>query len=367
MNRRILLAVLAGAVLAACTTTPAASTAAPAAAKSVQVMAAVAPRTPVGVALTSTPWVIPTSSRHSAFPSVAQAPDGSLTMVWRGATDHVQSRDGTIRIASSRDLGRTWTGEYIVPVTGFTGRDLRDPSVSYVADQDGVHRYITFFTGSAGNPAEGAWVMRDQQPPVRIDPGFPYAAISAPVLKLPNGQLGVAFYAKKPGETVVTAWMGWSSDSGQTWSTNRILNDGVDHAEPVLVIRNGVVHLIARGGSDTLVMRSSTNSGASGSWNDPAVIVGACTGRPSAYVTAAGTMLVVCRGILNSLNAQVAYSLNGGQKWWWGPLILPAGGGAGMTYAAMTEVLPGVVHVVAGMEQVDGSAALSGAYLAEVV
>lgn len=321
-------------------------------------------RAPTSVVLTSKPVRIPTASRHSAFPSIAQAPDGTLTMVWRGGTDHADSRDGSIYRATSSNQGQTWTGVVRVPLP--VGHDYRDPSISYV----GGHEYLTFFTGANGtaeDAAQGAYVSRDGGPPVRIDPGYPRAAISAPVVQLPDGRLATAFYGWKAGESLDTAFMAWSSDLGSSWSTNRILNDGTPHPEPVLLIRNGVVHLLARGGGDTIVMRSSTNSGASGSWDSPHVIVGACTGRPSAIVTAAGTMVMVCRGILPSLNAQVAYSVNGGQKWWWGPTIQASAGGIGMTYAAMWEERPGTVVEVGGMEAADGSSSLAVAGLAESI
>lgn len=358
MSRRVFMAGLV--VLVGCTASTQAAPAAPA--KEIMVQQ-VDNRVPASVVLTSTPRLIPTATRHSAFPSIAQAPDGTLTMVWRGASNHEASRDGSIRWAYSTDQGQTWRGETVLK----SGQDFRDPSISYIPEQDGTHRYITFFTGSAANGAQGAYVMRDSQPPVRVDGGLPYAAISAPVVALPNGQIATAFYGKKPGETLWTAWMAWSSDSGASWTTNRILNDGVDHAEPMLLIRNGVLHLLARGGGDTIVMRSSTNSGASGSWDSPHVIVGACTGRPSAIVTAAGTMVMVCRGILPSANAQVAYSINGGQKWWWGPTIQAAAGGIGMTYASLWEERPGTLVEVGGMEAADGSSTLAVAGIAESI
>lgn len=314
---------------------------------------------PGGVVMASQPQVLPTSSRHSAFPGLAKAPDGSLTLVFRGGYDHANTRDGSIYRARGTitDQGLIWSAPTQVPLPA--GHDYRDPSISYVAG----HEYLTYFTGANGTPedgAQGAYVVRDGGPPVRIDPNFPRAAISAPVVQLPDGRLGAAFYGWKAGESTDTAWMAWSSDLGQSWSVNRILNDGLSHAEPVLLVRNGMTHLIARGGSDTLVMRSSTASGASGSWDAPHVIVGACTGRPSAMVTQAGTMVMVCRGILPAVNAQVAYSVDGtGQKWWWGPTLVRAlAGSFGMTYAAMVEILPGVILTVGGMENPDGSSYL---------
>lgn len=313
------------------------------------------------VVLTAAPQLLPTASRHSAFPSLAQTPDGSLELAWRGGTDHAAARDGSIQIATSRDHGLTYAGEHTI----LSGRDDRDPSVSYVTVNGQSHEYLTYFTGSASLAAEGAYVSRDGAAGVRIDT-LPYAAISAPVIQLPDGRLGTAFYGRRAGETIDTAWMGWSADGGQTWSTNRILNDGASHAEPVLLVRGTATYLIARGGSDSLVMRTSPDSGRT--WGTPRLIVGACTGRPSGLVTAAGTMILVCRGTLPAVNAQVAYSVDGGTSWRWGPTVLraPAGSPIGMTYAAMVEVLPGVVHVVVGMEQADGSSQLYRGWLAEV-
>lgn len=306
--------------------------------------------------MTTAPRYLPVSDagRHSAFPGAAMTPDGRLQLVWRAGSDHVASRDGRILSATSTDLGRTFSA----PVTLLSGQDYRDPSISHI---DG-HSYLTYFTGTNALPAGGAYVCRDGGPAVRID-SLPYAAISAPVVKLPDGRLATSFYGRKPGESIDTAFMAWSSDGGQSWSTNRILNDGSPHAEPVLLIRNGITHLIARGGSNTFVTRTSPDSGRT--WDTPRTIVTDATGRPSGIVTADGTMIVVCRGALPAVNAQSVFSVNGVQ-WWTGPTVLraPSGTPLGMTYAAMVEVLPGVLWTTTAMELADGSSALYGTYLA---
>lgn len=315
--------------------------------------------TPVGVVMTAAPRYLPVSdgARHNAFPSATLAPDGRLQLVWRAGTDHAVTRDGRIMSAYSSDQGQTWT----TPTTLASGYDFRDPSISYI---DG-HSYLTFFTGTNSSPAGGAWVSRDGGQAVRID-SLPYTAISAPVVKLPDGRLATSFYGRKAGETIDTAWMAWSSDGGSSWSTNRILNDGASHAEPVLLVRNGITQLIARGGTNTLVARTSPDSGRT--WDTPRTIVTACTGRPSGVVTADGVMVAICRGALPAVNAQTVYSLDGVQ-WWTGPTVLPAPSGSplGMTYAALVEVLPGTLWTTVGMEQADGSSALYDTYLAEAV
>lgn len=346
--------------LLACTTSTTSATAPQQSASSVRTVAAVAP---ADVVLTAPPQLIPTTSRHSAFPGLVQSADGSLKLEWRGGTDHADTRDGSIYSATSTNQGRTWSAATTVRSGG---HDYRDPSVSYI----GGHRYMTYFTGASdADPAQGAYVIRDDGTPVRIDNNMPYAAISAPVVQLPDGRLGVAFYGHLAGESLATAWMGWSSDLGATWTTNRVINSGIDTAEPVLVVDGSTVHMVARWGGAAIAMRSSTNSGASGSWGPVRVVVTDCTGRPSTTITQAGTLIMICRGPLSQgPHAKVVYSLDHGQTWRVGPTILtaPAGSSIGITYAAMAEVLPGVILAVFGMESADGSSQLYRCWLAEV-
>lgn len=364
---RVILALVAAVVaVVACTTaaTPAPAPASrPAASKpAARAVAAVQPRAVAGIALTSAVQPIPTASRHSAFPGLAKAPDGSLTLVWRGATDHEDARDGAIKMASSRDGGQTYSGE----TTVLSGQDYRDPSVSYI---DG-HEFLTYFTGSSSNGAEGAYVIRDRDTghPVRIDGGLPWAAISAPVMKLPDGRLATSFYGRKAGESLATAWIAYSTDGGVSWATNRIINSGIATPEPWLVVDGAQVHMFARWGGDAIAVRSSADSGKT--WGAVRVVVTDCSGRPTTYRTTAGTLVMICRGPLSSgKHAKAVYSLNGGANWNVGPTVMyaPAGSPNGMTYAAMVEIHPGVLYTVVGMEQPDGSSALWGAYLAESV
>lgn len=346
------------AAVVACTTAATVPLAKSAPVATARAVAAVQPRAVAGIALTSAVQPIPTSSRHSAFPGMTKAPDGTLKLVWRGASDHETARDGSIKMATSRDGGLTYTGE----TTILSGRDYRDPSTSYI---DGS-RYLTYFTGSAANSAEGAWVMRDNGTPVRVDGGLPWAAISAPVVKLPDGRLATAFYGRKAGESLATAWIAYSTDSGVSWSTNRIINSGIATPEPWLVVDGGQVHMFARWGGDAITVRSSPDSGKT--WGAVRVVVTDCTGRPTTIATQAGTLVMICRGPLSSGNhAKVVYSLNHAATWNVGPTVLAAPAGSiGMTYAAMWEAR-GVIHIVVGMQQTDGSSALYGGYLAEVV
>lgn len=268
---------------------------------------------------------------HSAFPGMARTFDGSLRLVFREGSDHAAARDGRIVIASSYDDGMSWVN----PQTIRVNPDYRDPSISVI---NGIE-YLTWFGATATNNALGAGVMRYMNVESRrIDPvTHTMGAISAPVVKLPNGQLGAAFYGRKPGEGVDTSFMAWSSDSGWTWTTNRIVNAigaGIPYNEPYLVVDGATTHFFYRDGWDGIGLRSSWNSGVTGTWNSPRRILSDATGRPSAVRAADGTLVIVYRQASTGA-ARIAYSTDQAQTWQDGGVLLASKGGLGMTYAAM--------------------------------
>lgn len=318
--------------------------------------------TPTGVVLTAAPTYL-IGDQHAAFPTLMADGDGGIVLAYREGSDHYLARDGDINLTVLDDMGRNPAP----PQTLLTGLDYRDPSFSSIDGDE----YLTYFTGSAANPAEGAMLSVDGGPPTRVDPGYPYAAICAPVVKLPNGQLGAAFYGLKPGEPATIgpkAYLARSSDGGQTWvDVNRILNPGSNIAtpEPWIVVAGDKLLFFARWGPDRLAVRVSNDSGTT--WAAPYLLSSttAMTGRPTAYVTSTGVIIVVYR-TLPARDARVTYSLDGGATWKIGPTVMaaPPGSPLGMTYAAMHEILPGVVRTVVGMEQADGSSALYSTTLA---
>lgn len=368
MNARLFLAtaIVAGTVAAAMACTATAPQAvpqktpptAPKEARVMQVHAAPLAPTPTGVVMTSAPTFL-AGAGHAAFPGMARMVDGTMKLVWREGSDHYVARDGAILSTTLDDVGRNPTP----PVTVLAGgADYRDPSVALF----GGREYLTYFTGSAANPAEGAFVSVDRGPDVRVDGGAPYAAISAPVVRLPDGRLGAAWYGKQVGETLDKAYMSWSSDGGQTWTTNRILNPGVGTPEPWLVVDGAKILFFARWGTTGIAVRTSMDSGAT--WDAPRLISQTVqmSGRPTVHLTQSGVQIMVYRAV-PSKSAHLAYSLDHGVTWTVGVPIMtaPAGSPDGMTYAAMADTdLPGVARLVLGMEQADGSSLLYGTYLA---
>ena len=363
MNRLVAF-VLAVTALVACTaaTNPAPSTpsASPRVARVVQPLTPTA--APIGVVMTAAPTYL-AGSQHAAFPSLSAMPDGRMRLEWRQGSDHVAARDGRI-LATTLDSWGQNPGP-VETVLSQPGVDFRDPSVSYLEVGGTVREYRTYFTGTPEAAAQGAMVTVDGGPPVRIDPNLPRAAISAPVVKLPDGKIATAFYGRKVGESVDTAFMAWSSDGGQSWTTNRIINIGIPTPEPWLVVDGPMVHMFSRWGDwDSIAVRSSPDSGVT--WGPVRRVTTNGTGRPTTIATS-GVLIMVCR-LLPSKSAQVIYSLDHSATWAAGPTVLtaPPGSPLGMTYGAMA-VVPGpvpLVRLVVGMEQADGSSALYATYLA---
>lgn len=316
--------------------------------------------TPTGVVMVAPPTYL-VGQQHAAFPDLEPIVGGGMELVYRQGTDHYLARDGALLSTTLDPMGLTPSPP--VTLLGGGGVDYRDPSLTVI---DG-HRYLTYFTGSTANAAEGAMLTVDSGPAVRIDPNYPYAAITAPIVQLPDGRLGAAYYARKPGETKDSAFMAWSTDGGQTWTSNRILNPAVATPEPWIVVDGTRTLFLARWGIDRLAVRISPDSGAT--WGAITLLssTAGMTGRPTAYVTTTGVVLVVYREV-GTKAARLAYSLDHGVTWVIGQTLFtpPVGSPLGMTYAAMAETAGPVplVRVVIGMEQPDGTSALYGTYLA---
>jgi BNR repeat-like domain len=317
------------------------------------------------VAVTGPPHEVGVGVDHSAFPGLLKDPiSGVLELVWRQGADHYARRNGRICRVFSTDNGLTYGNGIHLRLPP---PDQRDPSIGWGRGS----RHLTWFTGTNTAPAQGAWTMREWGRPVRMDPQLPYAATCAPIVQLPDNRLGGAFYGRKPGEAVDTAWMAWSTTWGVSWTSNRIANGlgaGRAYTEPYLVVDGSDIHLFFRHGmNDAIGVRSSPDAG--GSWGPVRSIIDNATGRPTTLRTTTGALLMVYRA-LPTRAAAIAYSLDHAHTWLDGGVLAepPAGSPLGMTYAAMVELDTGEVHVVYGMEQtpVGGAPAKSVLYAANL-
>jgi hypothetical protein len=294
---------------------------------------------------------------HSAFPGMTRLDNGDLQMVFREGATHT-SLDGRIILAESHNDGLTWGNPQVIR----EGGDWRDPVLS---NPDGALR-LTWFRASASNPALGAELVKIWGWDRRIDDGsLAKAAISAPIVQLPDGRLATAFYGQKPGESRYTAWWAWSADGGWTWTSNRIANllgANLDASEPYLVVNGNLLHIVFRWGTaDGIGMRTSMDMGKT--WDTQRKILNQASGRPTTIATSTGMLLMVYRQ-LPSQSAAMAYSVDNGATWVSGGVVLaaPTGSPNGMTYATMvtSQDDPQKIRIVCGMEQADGSSDLWG-------
>lgn len=324
--------------------------------------AAAGPKRPAG---TTVGWVTLTDiaplsvgqQQHSAFPGMWKMPDGKIQLVYRLGSDHYASRDGNIMRATSTDDGLTF-GD---PQKLRSGGDHRDPSISYAKGM----QWLSWFAGSAANPAIGAYVQREWGPTIRIDGGLTRAAMTAPVIELPNGGIATVFYGRKNGDAIDTCWIAWTSNDGRSWTTNRLTNQigaGRHTNEPYAVVDGALTHVFYRWGTSSGIgMRTTTDASAVGNWSPERQILSNASGRPTVLRTSTGALVMVYRE-LPSRSARVAVSVDHGANWTDGGLVLdaPAGSPNGMTYATMVESASGAVRGVVAMEQADGSSRLYG-------
>lgn len=297
-------------------------------------------------------------TEHAAFPSLTRQPNGETHLVWRQGSDHYAARDGEIWRATSHDDGRTYDDAMRLRVGG----DHRDPSLTVARDAS----YLTWFAGTSGNPAAGVYAMREWGPTIRVDTALARAATTAPVVELPNGELGIVYYGRKSTESRDTCWMAWSTDDGRHWTgQNRITNQlaaGRDTNEPWAVVDDDLVHVFYRWGMNSAIgMRTTSGSGHSG-WNSERQILANATGRPTVLRTQSGMLVMVYRDQA-SRSAELAWSTDHGATWAQGLLLLSAEAGSpnGMTYAAMVEdTQQQVIRGVVAMERKDGTSSLYG-------
>jgi hypothetical protein len=320
---------------------------------------------PTGIAVTAAPQYL-IGAQHAAFPGLTPVDGGGQILTYRQAGGH-EVRDGKIMVTTLDDYGQDPSPAEALPLAP---ADYRDPSP---AEIDG-EVYTTFFTGTAAQPAQGAFVRLPSGEVRRIDPGFGRAAISAPVVKLPNGTLGAVWYGNPVNGGQDDAYLSISKNGGLDWEPpNRILNPASEGTpEPWLVVSGTKVLLLARWGWNRLAAIASTNSGLPGSWGTPYLVSSteAMTGRPTTYRTPSGVLVMSYR-TLPAKDARLAYSLDNGVTWKIGPTLMkaPAGSPNGMTYTAFGPVkgMPGVTRVIVGMEKADDTSALYATTIAETV
>jgi hypothetical protein len=291
-------------------------------------------------------------TQYSAFPSVARLANGSLMVVYRQGSNHYVARDGFIRSTISTDLGKTWSAPVTV-IPALSGTDYRDPSIS--ASNDGSTLYLTFFKATTAVGAAGSFFRASTDggatwsAEVRIDPGLPSSAITAPAVSFADGSLVTVHYSKATGDTFDSVWSSRSTDGGATWTATRLVNGqtaGRDYQEPYLVRQGAGLFLAFRWGTNASIgSMSSTDSGTT--WSTPAADF-AGTGRPSFAWLADGTIAVYLRDSAGRFGLRV--TRDRGATWYPQYTVQSPPKGGMSTYASFVETAPGQVFTVMAAE-----------------
>lgn len=321
---------------------------------------------PVGIGSprTTKPPLVLATGQHQAFPGATRRTDGTLVAVWRSGSDHYLARDGVIRLSTSDDDGRTWTPSTTI-VGPTAGVDYRDPSIT--ASRDGTTLWLTYFKGTTTLGAAGVFLRASSDggatwgPEVRVD-GLPYAAVTAPVVELPDGTLKLPYYGKATtGLAYDSVWIATSSDGGATW-TNSILFNGVtagrDYQEPVIAAdpaAAGTLVLLCRWSTASAIGQSTSSDGTTWTSLTPAF---AGSGRPTP-VFIGDALIALYRDI--PTRATTARICRQGASWA-GPVRLTwPGRGALSTYAAAVPAGDDQAVLLQSDEIVSGSTSVLNA------
>lgn len=286
---------------------------------------------------------------YSAFPSICQFVDRSLRLVWRQGVAHT-GLDGLIKTSTSTDNGRTWSASSTVLGTGAT-TDYRDPVITTFL---GV-THLTYFKAISGLTAAGAFYRQSTDNGAtwgterRIDPSQPYAAISGPVVRLPNGDLITSYYGKNAGNTFDSSWSAKSTDNGVSW-TRTLMADGQtagrDYQEPWIISTGGTTLYCFYRYANSLGVGLSISTDSGATWSSPVQLFGNATGRPSAAWLPTNTMVIAPRYLDNKQAFLRARKGGSGSTAWSAPMPvgLPvASGPLGMVYAHPLPILGGTI------------------------
>lgn len=303
-------------------------------------------------------------ANHSAFPSAAVLPDGTVMVVWRQGTNHATNRDGVIKMSKSTNQGRTWGAATTILSGSPAGTDLRDPCVSLSADGSKV--YLSYFKGTASLAAAGVFFRvstdfgANWSSEVRVD-NLPYAASSAPIVELNNGTLVMPFYGRSGAETFDSVWTAKSVNGGTTWAAPvRILNGQTattNYQEPYLVMRGTIGTMAYRaGGASNIGISYSVDN--TTNWSGVSTTFTG-TGRPTLFYVNANALVCLYRK-LSGGDAVMRTSRNDGGNWYPERLVDPSRSAAGwMTYAGGDKIGPNSYLCVLAQETSDTSSKLA--------
>lgn len=196
--------------------------------------------------------VVEPSPQQIRFPDVVRAGDGSLLATYHAAPGHLGMR-GHVRLARSGDDGVRWTAPWS-PLE--RPDDARDPKLAALSDGALLLTWFELRWSGEGTAHErlGAYVARSSDhgatwsDPVQIGSRLTerggWAALHAPAVELPNGDLVQPLYGQYTDDAPDwIATLARSRDGGQTFQADDevVLADtpGHKYAEPNLSVLPG--------------------------------------------------------------------------------------------------------------------------------
>jgi len=139
-------------------------------------------------------------SYYNAFPGMTMLDDHTLIVVYRKGTSHCSDK-GTIVKRTSSDLGKTWSSESTV--YSDDTYDVRDPSITKLSGGALIISFFKYDYNALTPLVDGVYVIKSTDngsswgSPIQVNSNFTaWAAVSAPVIELLNGDLLLGIYGK---------------------------------------------------------------------------------------------------------------------------------------------------------------------------
>ena len=167
--------------------------------------------------------------RYIGWPSIAQAPNGDLLVVFSGDRDGHVSNDGKVQMVRTCDGGRSWG-----PATTVFDTEIDDRDSGVLCTAQGTI-LVSWFTGPYGGPWQGHWAIRSTDNGLGWEDPVP-THVTAPhgPIQLSDGRL--LFIGQRPhcshgepgdwngspSESPYTVSIAESRDEGRSW---QVLSD----------------------------------------------------------------------------------------------------------------------------------------------
>ena len=265
--------------------------------------------------------------RFCGWPSIAQAPNGDLLVVYSGDRSGHISNDGKVRMVRSADGGKTWE----LPVTVFdTPIDDRDSGI--VRTKAGT-MVVSWFTGPYGGEWQGHWVLRSE------DSGRTWGAPVRTAVTTPHGPVqlddGRLLYLGQrphcshgepkdwngpPAESPYAVALQESKDDGRTWADLSVFPVPADaqmlsYDEPHLAdAGDGRLVALFRDCNGEHFLRQSESADGGRTWSPPRVTP-VCGLPPHVLRLRSGALLLSYAKRWGEMGVYACLSRDGGRTW----------------------------------------------------